>query len=115
MKIKMGLSPRSPEAAAARYWAVSVIRAFGVLQVIGVAGASFAFLTPVLQIALHGALGLDYNGASMIASALAIILGVLVGMGCAAMTFAIAAAFDDLHTIRGYLRDMTITGQYYDE
>ena len=115
MKIKMGLSPRSPETAAARYWAVSVIRAFGVMQVIGVAMASFAFLAPILQAMLRGAFSLDYNGASMIASALAIFLGVLVGMGCAAMTFAIASAFEDLHAIRGYLRDMTITGQYYDE
>lgn len=115
MKIKMGMFPRSPEAAAARYWAVSVIRAFGVIQVIGVAVASFVFLTPVLQVTLRGTLGLDYNGASMLSAVLAAILGLLVGFGCAAMTFAIAAAFEDLHAIRGYLRDMTITGQYYDE
>ena len=115
MKIKMGLSPRSPEAAAARYWAVSVIRAFGVMQVIGGAVASFVFLSPVLRVTLSSTIGLDYNGASMLSAVLSAILGVLVGMGCAAMTFAVAAAFEDLHAIRGYLRDMTITGQYYDE
>ena len=31
------------------------------------------------------------------------------------MTFALATFLEDVHTIKGYLRDIHITGQYYDE
>ena len=114
MKIKMGVSPMSPNLAEKRYWAVNVIRAFGILQVIGGAVLSFFFLQPSMM-ALFLAIGLTTDIATSLALVLAIILGLFAGFVMAALTFAVAAAFDDLHTIRGYLRDLTITGQYYDD
>ena len=114
MKIKMGVSPMSPGQAEKRYWAVNVIRAFGILQVIGGAVLSFCFLQPSMM-ALLIAVGLPSDVAAGLALVLAIVLGLFAGFVMAAMTFAVAMAFDDLHTIRGYLRDLTITGQYYDD
>lgn len=114
MKIKMGISPRNPEQAEKRYWPVTIIRAFGVLQIIGGSLASFFFLQPSLTVLMRQ-MGLYYDTASAIAVPLSLFIGVIIGLCMAAMTFAIAAAFDDLHAIRGYLRDLTITGQYYDE
>ena len=115
MKIRMCASPRSPEQSEKRYWAVSVIRGFGILQVLGSAAASFFFLRPLLQMTFVSGNGMSYDASLLLATVLSILLGLFSGFILSAMTFAVAAAFDDLHTIRNYLRDITITGQYYDE
>ena len=114
MKIKMGISPRNPEQAEKRYWAVGIIRAFGILQILGGAGIAFFFLTPSMALLLAST-GMAGETAAVLSLVLSVALGIFAGCALAAMTFATAAAFDDLHAIRGYLRDLTITGQYYDE
>lgn len=110
----MAISPRSPEQAARRYWAISVIRIFGILQVISGAFLSYLFLQRTISVLLVST-GITSDTADVIAMFLAVALGLLAGFAMAAMTFAIATAFDDLHAIRYYLRDMTLTGQYYDD
>lgn len=115
MKIKMGVSPLSPEQAEKRYWAVSVIRAFGIIQIIGMAILGFIYLRPTLRMTFMGGFGMSYDGALITATILAVVLGLCIGFFSSAMLFAVATFFEDTHTIRGYLRDMHITGQYYDD
>ena len=112
MKIVMGATPRNAEPK--RHWTVNVIRAFGILQVIGGALVSYLFLQRSIQMLLYS-MGMPYDTASVVAMLLAIVLGIFAGFIMAAMTFAVAMLIDDMHTVRGYLSDMQITGKYYDE
>jgi hypothetical protein len=112
MKIVMGATPRNAEPK--RHWTVNVIRAFGILQVIGGAFISYFFLQRSIQVLLYS-MGMPFDTASVVAMLLAIVLGIFAGFIMAAMTFAVAMLIDDMHTVRGYLSDMQITGKYYDE
>lgn len=115
MKIKMGVSPMSPEQAEKRYWAVSVLRIFGILQVIGAAVLGYVFLRPAMMPTFLSGFGMSYDGAVIFTTIISVALGLFMGFISSAMIFAVAMFFEDTHTIRGYLRDMHITGQYYDE
>ena len=115
MKIVMAASPMSPENSERRYWAVSVIRAFGVLQVIGTAVLSYFYLHPSSQLVLVTSANMTYDGSLLLSTVLSIIVGLLAGFIGSAVTFAVAMFLEDVHTIKGYLRDIHVTGQYYDE
>ena len=115
MKIKMGISPMNPETAEKRHWTVSVIRAFGIIQVIGSVAASYFFLRPFMLLALVQSFGMQHDPAVVVSLVLAIVIGLLVGFISSAMTFSLAMFLDDVHTIRNYMRDYHLTGQYYDD
>lgn len=115
MKIIMGASPMRPEQAEKRYWAVTIIRAYGILQILGVSVISYIFLRPSLRMTLMGVFNMSYDASLVFAVILSIVLGLFCGFVASAIIFALATALDDLHTIRAYLRDIRITGQYYDE
>ena len=115
MKIMMAASPRTPENAEKRHWTVSVIRAFGIIQVIGTIALSYFYLHPSIQMLLATSFNMSYDGSLLLSTVLSIIVGVLAGFIGSAMTFALATFLEDVHTIKGYLRDIHITGQYYDE
>lgn len=115
MKILMSANPRTPEKAEKSHWTIRVIRAFGVLQIIGSALASYVYLRPVIQYSIVSATSMDYDGTVLLSTILSVLIG--LGAGCvgSVMTFALAMFLDDVHTIRGYLRDVQITGQYHDD
>ena len=115
MKIVMAASPRSPENAEKRHWTVSVIRAFGIVQVIGAVALSYFYLHPYIQALLVTSADMSYDGSLLLSTLLSIIIGLFVGFIGSAMTFALAVFLEDVHTIKGYLRDIHVTGQYYDE
>lgn len=115
MKIVMGASPMEPEKADKRYWAVSVIRAYGFIQIIGIVVSAFVFGRPMVAQWLIEAFRMSFEVADALAIVLSLVVGVCAGFGTTALLFAFAMLLDDMHAVRAYLRDMRITGQYYDE
>ena len=115
MKIKMGVSPMEPEKAEKRYWAVNVIRAYGFIQIIAIVCSSFVFGRPLCAQFLVESFKMSLEVADALAIVLSLVVGLCAGFGVTAVLFAFAMLLEDMHTVRGYLRDMHITGQYYDE
>lgn len=111
----MGIEPFDREKAEKRYWAVTVIRAFGILQILGVTALSYFYLRPVLQVTLEQAFRMSHDNTVLLASVLALAMGVFTGIVTSAMIYAVATFFDDVHAIKNYMRDMHVTGQYYDD
>ena len=115
MKIVMAAIPRQPETAEKHHWTVTVIRAFGIVQIIACIVSSYLFLRLPIQSGLMSAFNMSYDGSLLITAIVTVLVGLFAGMLSSALLFAFAMALDDLHTIRGYLRDIHMTGQYYDE
>ena len=110
MKIVMGASPRNPDQKP--HWTVTFIRAFGIVQIVGAVVSSFLFLSPLLKLSIFAGMGASADVLSIVC---AVGLGLIGGFMVATIPFALATLIDDLHTVRGYLRDMQLTGKYYDE
>lgn len=115
MKIVMGASPLLPERAEKRHWTVTVIRAFGFLQIIGTTLACYAYLRQGIQRLLMSLANMHYDSSLIVAAIISAFVGLVVGFISSAFIFAISTFLEDVHTIKGYLRDMKLTGQYYDE
>lgn len=115
MKITMGASPLDKEQAERRHWTVSVLRAFGIIQIIGVTALSYVYFKPTLHALLAQYYGMSYDSSLLLATILSIISGLFVGFMSSAMIFAVAMLFQDIHTIKNYLQSIHIVGQYHDD
>ena len=98
--MKFYLFPKYMEEATKSGWIVRMLKALGVIQVVGYILLGATVGGPVIANALFQAGIMSRNAASASATLIGLAVGILAGLVSSLVFFAAAQALDDLHALR---------------